>query len=495
MIFTTYLYYLMKKSLFFFVVLLLIYSVNLAAGFKNVIKVNNLESFVEALQDNTHIIITTGSLDISGLTLHFYLDKNAKVSRSFEDFGMLISKLKNVKISGQYFTELYTTDPYERVLELTACENIQFENINFLHKPKSDIACMGEVIYLQHSSNIVFKNCHFNGSGTVGLSMDNVQNIRVSNSNFYNNSQNLIIAYNASDVIFNEVDFYNNDLKYSAIFVNNSSIEFHSCTFEDNIIGERFLSGNCIGNEEELELYFEHCTIRNNKISEEGKLYQRLTERKRALFTTSDIPLLCEEDRVVEEIYHADNRVEYAAEVKVTNQYDVDDVVNDYYVTLSNEIPELKNNIRNYDVGALQSKAFMSAIDNYLSRGKAFEYTYKSGNIEKMYYILALYYHENAKNKKYLEHLQNVFSFPLRKYWNHQNFTQSQLINEYTTSWERLVASVNLIHSIHQINENEMEVVVDYYFITKKTKNLQHVRSTIRYQFDGAKIKSVFPVR
>ena len=118
---------------------------------------------------NVHIVIDEGT----------YYDKSIYV------------KAEDVIIEGTGSVNLYCTDLYENVLEISGT-NILVKNMHMMHlQPGSieDQNCTGRVVMFDNANNVIIDNCDLNGCGLAGLH-DNTGNsdILIKNCYIHNNS-------------------------------------------------------------------------------------------------------------------------------------------------------------------------------------------------------------------------------------------------------------------------------------------------------------------
>lgn len=96
----------------------------------------------------------------------------------YDGYQLFIGDVRNFHIVGG---EIVTQPRYANVLNLLSCADITLENVRLGHTPEQGI-CMGGVMYLNQSENILLEGCDLYGCGTLGIETMNVRNLQVQNT-------------------------------------------------------------------------------------------------------------------------------------------------------------------------------------------------------------------------------------------------------------------------------------------------------------------------
>ncbi|MCI4671939.1 MAG: right-handed parallel beta-helix repeat-containing protein [Bacteroidia bacterium] len=89
--------------------------------------------------------------------------------------------------------------------------NVTLKNFKATHvEPEGPIGCTGSVLQVRESMNVLIEKCKLNGSGIIGVTTYNTQNLKVVSNYIYNNS------------------------KYGVLFDGETSIEIKENIFENN---------------------------------------------------------------------------------------------------------------------------------------------------------------------------------------------------------------------------------------------------------------------
>ncbi|GAA3513567.1 hypothetical protein GCM10022393_29210 [Aquimarina addita] len=195
---------------------------------QDTVLVKNEVEFLEALGSNKILLIDTDTLNLERyydqLIAEDAMDEETEEQRyQFTGDGNLeLIGYKNITLQSigkpiQFIIENKLND----VLTFTDCSNFIIDGFNFYHKIKSG-NCEGKVCVINKSTNGLFINSEFNGSGAIGAYIDNSSNISFNKSKFYNNSRSAITIDNSSDVSVKNSIIYDND-SYILIDINQES--------------------------------------------------------------------------------------------------------------------------------------------------------------------------------------------------------------------------------------------------------------------------------
>lgn len=230
---------------YFTLLALLISFLNLAQDNLRQVYVNNEKEFIEALDDNTHIIIEADTLN---LTLDYleeimgpkpyvnYFDPAKQVF--IDDPGLTLHGFENLKISSRERIHLINKSRGENVFVLENCNNIRLKNLYFNHDVDGQRAT--EILVLLHSKNITMEDVTFYGNGEIDLEIVGTENIYLTNVNFINNNHlNALKAHNSRNIHLTSCNFEDNNL-VTLIYANFSDIQLNTCSFKNNIFDSLF---------------------------------------------------------------------------------------------------------------------------------------------------------------------------------------------------------------------------------------------------------------
>lgn len=193
--------------------------------------VKSTYELIKALGKNKHIIIESGTYDIT------FNDKLKNLSNHFVQTSNIwenieITGLQNVTIEGKGDVSIIITDPYSWVVNFTDCENLTFKNIEFGHKVEGE--CMGGAALFQNSKNIKMFNVGLYGCGTTGLELRNVNEFVMDSSKVYKCTYYLTKFSSSDKVIISNTTFENSGIFEMFSFNDNRKVRFSNCLIQNN---------------------------------------------------------------------------------------------------------------------------------------------------------------------------------------------------------------------------------------------------------------------
>ena len=200
----------MKKQIF--LPLFILISLSLFA--QETVRVNKIDDFIKHISSDKIIILSEGQYLISDLK---YKDnKNVKISYWNNDRASIsINNVKNLTIKGLGKADIILKNPVEPVLMFIDCGNINLENLELSHGPKTD-GCLGAVLEFDNCRDINIDNCLLFGSGIFGISTcwknDNkgVTNLHCSNTTIQSCSWGALNIKNSDSLYFDNCNFKDN---------------------------------------------------------------------------------------------------------------------------------------------------------------------------------------------------------------------------------------------------------------------------------------------
>lgn len=483
----------MKKILILLPIGLLLFMHFTLAQYDQTIRVSTAREFYDAIKSNTHIIIETKEMDITGQRLtRLQFKDNPYVKTTPEYVGFLIEKVHNLKISGMGQVKLYTTDEDDRVITFMNCSNIKLENLNIYHRTPAEISCYGEVIGIDNVNQFTVRNCELNGSGTIAMDAYESTNILLSDCKIYNNTNNFFYARTSTNIKIKDCEIYENALNSNGFIMVASDITLEDCLFRDNAISGEFINAFC---DNESFITFRNCTFRNNAETARRKMIPKIKEKNSTTFTKNDFSEQCN---------NADQTADIATIAKDASN---DDVATAATSAAGSSLQAWMDAYHSEMINTLKRAGVpVSDINNYYSQ--IYDFTNQSSKlrfinidlddaeiVSKIEKIGILYQLEYEKKTEDLNGINTIFHFPLFSYWGKTNISHADIKKEYLNSWNRLYTSYNIINSVTQKSSNFFDIDLDYLYITKKSKKLQSVHSVIRIQFKDDKIISINPVK
>jgi hypothetical protein len=239
--------------------------------------VTNAKEFLDAIGSNREIIVKTStSIDLTdemikrlndGSVLEHKLEKNV-AKGLYADWGMsgpgvVFAGLNNLTIKGYQKNTKITVESFEcAVIRLSKCSNIRIEQLVLGHNHGT---CFGPVIQVDTCNNISVISSGLFGCGTMGLYIENSNNVVCKDSQIYSCREYIVSIYgNSKKIHFTDCKIYNIGEKewptLSGGFVignGSNDIVFSRCKISD-VSGDLFPKVKS-------PLILEKCTITHDK--------------------------------------------------------------------------------------------------------------------------------------------------------------------------------------------------------------------------------------
>lgn len=219
----------------------------------NTVTVTDERGFLDALKDNTTIILPEGTrLNLSrvldkasgfkgeGRAYEGYVEPHMQsgeptlVSESvFDGHQLTVVNLRNVTISGGDDCHIVVDPAYAYVLNFVQCENIRIENVTMGHTAEG--YCTGGVVGMYRCSGMEIDACDLYGCGAYGLVADTTRDVTMTRTIIRDCSYGIMQLFGCSGAIFSECSFYRNR-EYSLVTVDAgcSDVLFEACRFFEN---------------------------------------------------------------------------------------------------------------------------------------------------------------------------------------------------------------------------------------------------------------------
>ncbi len=255
------------------------------------LKVNSSKEFLNAIGDNTKIILSDGTYNLYGLTGI----NNSKVEKDSSEFatdGYVISDVSNLEITGEgTLITLSGNDIWATGLNFTNCKNITISNIDFttLNNCDSDWT---QLLLFNNCENITIKNCTFNNCDTPIYFASSksiiVEKVEIKNTyamysefssvtfkDLKSSNFEFLCTSSESTLIFNNCKISDGGGAVWSLLIDDalhwtgeskdSIVEFSNCTIENNDLDAFF--AKTTGYEIDYthsSIKFKNCTFSNN---------------------------------------------------------------------------------------------------------------------------------------------------------------------------------------------------------------------------------------
>ena len=180
--------------------------------------VHNADDFLDAIGPDRVIFLYPGDYDLLATKFYKSAANSSKgvLGSSYYSLcensvsGIQFSDVSNLEIVGlpqenKSMVDFITSDMSATVLNFRNCTNIKISNLNIGHTPSA--SCIGDVISIKKSNNIIIDNCILFGCGVNGLVCNNTQNVEVKNSKIIDCSFALMDLNKCNDFAFKNTEF------------------------------------------------------------------------------------------------------------------------------------------------------------------------------------------------------------------------------------------------------------------------------------------------
>jgi uncharacterized protein YaiE (UPF0345 family) len=284
----------MKKFFLALMLCLAVLSPALAAGAKTV-TVSNSKEFLQALGSDTVIVMKPGIYNLSEWDATVVrgaygvkLQRGVSWEEVFDGGELTLKGIKNLTIRAddtrETMTEQYTlsemmnnltihaedkgrvkitvTPRYAFVLKFVNCSNITIEKVIAGHEEGGE--CVGGVFGFTNSSGINVNEVSMYGSGTEGLHLVDVLDMKVTDSEIYECTYYIMTIIRSRNVAFETCSFRENGGFDMVNIASSDGVSFSGCRFDANT-GEgkmfRFFDEN---DEESKNIKVENCRFTAN---------------------------------------------------------------------------------------------------------------------------------------------------------------------------------------------------------------------------------------
>lgn len=194
------------------------------------ITVHTAAEFLNALGPNRTIWVEPGDYVLSqaAFTPNDYIEW----FQAYDGPEATLKGVKNLTIKGKGNPRILTEPRYAWVLAFRESGNLHFEGITFGHTEAG--YCEGGVLLFDKCHNITIKNCNLYGSGTVGLTLNEVKQFSFLKSHIYECTYAIMSLNLSSNLIFSGASFTKTGSFDLVEIVECNQVSFEKCKFSDN---------------------------------------------------------------------------------------------------------------------------------------------------------------------------------------------------------------------------------------------------------------------
>jgi hypothetical protein len=205
-----------------------------AADGRTAIEVKTAAEFVAAIGPNRNILLKEGVYNLSTDDLRDINNEHVTWEKEFDGWQMDVRNVQNMTIrsAGDKPAELIVDPRYTFVIQFYDSKNITIENVVAGHSEGG--YCLGGVFGFSNCSDIKIDRTYMYGSGTVGLQLNNVVGMEVTNSTIYECTYCIILARDSRNISFKNCLFRDNQ-EFSMVEMHGTrDVVFDGCEFRNN---------------------------------------------------------------------------------------------------------------------------------------------------------------------------------------------------------------------------------------------------------------------
>ena len=507
------------------------------------VRVKTYREFLEALDSNTEIILDMPELNLSDPAFkkellnfteaddlrHRRVSYTAPYQGNDKPYALILRGFTDLTIRGESMVEIISTVEDDEIIAFENCENIRIENLNFYHKVGVD-PCSGGVSNFKACKNVEIVHCFFNGSGIIGLNIQWSENVRVTNSYVYNNSQHALVIHDSEDVVFEDCEFYGNELQDHFMVQIRSDVTIKQSNIHHNSSYAGFLSP--LDEQSVLQLQDNRITENNLSMRESAVDAERYHLRTARL--TEHNTQVSEEQRLAADYFQTDLKPDQqviqalAALHMAENRRRMEDVLDSYSFPLEQywEKTQVDRNqlMKIYEESWEDQYFSESTMGQIIHAGdngyfEAVDYAYRlAGQPEKLVEtptVLRLVLDEsgkiksvqpepdgrvklrrmnlivdwaNAVNRMDVDGILPYFQFPLRHFESDSGGTESSVTEFYRDLWGKFSTTQLRIQRMEPLSADTYDVVVHYLFAGQYDPDGFHRDFRYKVVFEGEKI-------
>ena len=197
------------------------------------LEVATVDQLIDAVGPNRRIRLSPGDYNLS--KVKEISNGFMSVEPEFDGPQIIFHHLKNTEFycDGPEPAHLYVEPRYTYPLYLSDCEGVRLRNLRFGHLPEPG-ECVGGVAKIVRSKTIDLNECDLYGCGTVGLDLDQAENVVVSNSVIRDCNQGFATIESCRDVVLHNCILRNNEINSGFVVENSDNIRIVNTVIRDN---------------------------------------------------------------------------------------------------------------------------------------------------------------------------------------------------------------------------------------------------------------------
>ena len=224
-------------------------------------RVKNVSELLEVVASDRIIELQAGTYNLSNIDIH--QAPSMKVSKQeFNNQEPVFDAVNNLQLIGRGTVKIIMDTRTAWVMIFENSANITLKNLTLGHDIPG--GCSGGVVKFKNSKNIKLENLKLYGSGTIGIELNNCQQVEVNHCDVYECTYHLLNIIKSEQISFKNTSFRDTGQFEMLNFEKTSNIIFEKCNFSNNF-SNAHLDYDFIdlkGNVDNLQ--FKKCLFENN---------------------------------------------------------------------------------------------------------------------------------------------------------------------------------------------------------------------------------------
>ncbi|MBR4758658.1 MAG: right-handed parallel beta-helix repeat-containing protein [Lachnospiraceae bacterium] len=242
--------------------------------YENTVTVSNAEELLNAIADNTKIILKAGDYDLSAASPKAGSEK-VYLSKDHEQEGGAIEEVQirevtNLRLEAEENAqvEISISDPAYPVLGFYDSHHCSIDGITLGHHVEPG-TCGGSVIYINNCDSFSVKGCELYGSGTYGLECNSAYSLTCTDTEIYDCTYGIVDLINCSTAEFTNCRMHDNMDMNMICATQSYGIRFDGCEFYNNYVAtEQYSNGSFVYSYDSGEIEMTRCTFRDNNYTD-----------------------------------------------------------------------------------------------------------------------------------------------------------------------------------------------------------------------------------
>jgi hypothetical protein len=202
------------------------------------ITVSTVEDLVKNAKSNRVMYLSKGTYELEKNLVYYMtkeeqkiIDKNVVDTRSIGG-QLFFYGIENFQLIGQKGAQIVSKNPEAVSFFVVLGRNWKISNLT-IKKPEGGIA---DLSYFSNCQDVEVDRCHFDGGGTYGMYVTNVENMKVINSKITRCTSGAVRINNSRGISFVQSTFSNNICKVPLVnfYGTTSTATFNDVTIADN---------------------------------------------------------------------------------------------------------------------------------------------------------------------------------------------------------------------------------------------------------------------